>query len=119
MATGSAHKLWGEPVRLSFLKEGLVDPARPQIELRAQLHLPEEVDGKLGRSASQFSTEVVSGVGRLIIQKAGFEGQKLLSGDQVRGLEREGAHWFEIISVDSRGNDQIVAQISMATKSAS
>ena len=116
MATGVTHRLFREPVRLSFLKQGLVDPTRPQIEITAQLHLPEETDGKLGRSSSQFQIEVVSGVGLLIIQKVDFVGHRLITGDMVRGLDRAGQPWFEILSVDTRGTDQIVAKISLANK---
>lgn len=118
MATGTADRLFREPVCLSFLKQGLVDPDRPKLTINAQLHLPEETDGKLGRSASQFHIEVVSGVGVLIIQKADFLDQTLLAGDMVRGLDRAGQPWFEILSVDTRGADQIVAKISLATKAA-
>lgn len=116
MATGAVNRLFREPVCLSFFKQGLVDPARPKITINAQLHLPEAADGKLPRSASQFHIEVMSGVGLLIINKADFIGQKLLTGDQVRGLDREGQPWFEILSVDANGADQIVAKISLATK---
>ena len=116
-ATSTAARAFGEPVCLSFFKNGAIDPDRPIIpELRAQLHLPEEADGKLGRSSSQFSTQVIAGLGLLIIQKVDFEGQRLLSGDKVRGLDRTGQPWFEIVSVDSKGADQIVAQISLTTK---
>ena len=117
MATGVTSRLFREPVCLSFFKQGLVDPTRPKIEqIDAQLHLPEETDGKTGRSSSQFQTEVVSGVGLLIIQKADFVDRALITGDKVCALDRAGQPWFEILSVDTRGADQIVAKISMASK---
>lgn len=86
--------------------------------LQVELHLPAEGEGKLARSSSSFSTQIVSGVGLLIIQKADFGNGRLLTGDKVRALDRDGKPWFEILSVDSKGTDRIVAQISLTTKAA-
>jgi len=115
-ATGTAGRLFGSPVSLSFFKNGDVDPDRPLIEeLPAQLHLPEEGDAKLGRSSSQFSTQVVAGTGLLILQRTDFGG-RLITGDKVRGLGLPGKPWFEILSVDNAGADQIVAKLSLTVK---
>lgn len=115
MATRTADRLFGEPVRLSFLKGGQEDPARPMVELRAQLHLPGESDVLPARSNSSFTTHLVGGTGLLIIQKAAFEGE-LRQGDKVRADAREGQPWLDILTVDAKGPSQIVAQISLSTK---
>lgn len=115
MATRTADRLFGEPVRLSFLKGGLEDPSRPPQNLRAQLHLPGESDVVPSRSNSSFTTHLVGGTGLLIIQKASFNGI-LRQGDKVRADVREGQPWFDIGTVDVNGAGQIVAQISLSTK---
>ena len=108
-----ADRIWGEPVRLSFFKGGEVDPARPALDLRAQLHLPGEVDIRPERSSSTFTTSVVGGLGLLIIQKLVFNGE-LRQGDKVRADAKDGKPWFEIGAVDNTSANQIVAQISLA-----
>lgn len=115
MATRTADRLFGEPVRLSFLKGGEEDPGRPMAELQAQLHLPGEGDVVPSRSNSSFTTHLVGGTGLLIIQKAAFTGE-LRQGDKVRADARDGQPWFEILTVDDKGPGQIVAQISLSTK---
>lgn len=115
MATRTADRLFGEPVRLSFFKGGQEDPARPLVDLRAQLHLPGESDVTPSRSNSSFTTQLVGGTGLLIIQKSVFAGE-LRQGDKVRADARDGQPWFEILSVDANGAAQIVAQISLSTK---
>lgn len=115
MATRTADRLFGEPVRLSFLKGGLEDPDRPPQDLRAQLHLPGESDVVPSRTNSSFTTHLVGGTGLLIIQKAVFVGE-LRQGDKVRANARGGQPWFEILAVDVNGAGQIVAQISLSTK---
>lgn len=115
MATRTADRLFGEPVRLSFLKGGLEDPDRPMLDLRAQLHLPGESDVVPSRSNSSFTTHLVGGTGLLVIQKAVYVGE-LRQGDKVRANARDGQPWFEILAVDVNGAGQIVAQISLSTK---
>lgn len=115
MATRTADRLFGEPVRLSFLKAGQEDPARPMVDLRAQLHLPGESDVVPSRSNSSFTTHLVGGTGLLIIQKALFTGE-LRQGDKVRANARDGQPWFEVLTVDAKDSAQIVAQISLSTK---
>lgn len=115
MATRTADRLFGEPVRLNFFKAGQEDPDRPKADIRAQLHLPGESDVVPSRSNSSFTTHLVGGTGLLIIQKAVFAGE-LRQGDKVRADARDGQPWFEILTVDGNGPGQIVAQISLATK---
>ncbi|MCR6672196.1 hypothetical protein [Devosia ginsengisoli] len=115
MATHTADRLFGEPVRLSFFKGGAVDPNRPVADIRAQLHLPGETDVTPARSNSSFTTQVMGGTGLLIIQKSIFSGE-LLQGDKVRADAREGQPWLEILAVDVRDANQIVAQISIAAR---
>lgn len=115
MATRTADRVFGEPVRLSFFKGGLEDSARPMLDLRAQLHLPGESDVTPSRSNSSFTTQLVGGTGMLIVQKADFDGE-LKQGDKARANGRDGQPWYEILTVDATGADQIVAQISLSTK---
>ena len=115
MATRTADRLFGEPVRLSFFKGGHADPARPLADIRAQLHLPGESDVTPARSNSSFTTQLVGGTGLLIIQKATFAGE-LRQGDKVRADMRDGQPWFEVLDVDARDANQIVAQISIAAR---
>ncbi len=114
-ATQAADRLWGEPVRLSFLIGGEADPDRPLQDLRAQVHLPGEIDVKPERSSATFTTSHMGGIGLLIIQKVAFTG-KLRQGDKMRASARTGQPWFEIGAVDETGANQIVAQISLSAK---
>ena len=115
MATGTAGRLFGEPVRLSFFKGGKVDPSRPPVDTRAQPHLPGETDVTPGRGNSSFQTSLVGGTGLLIIQKSDFAGP-LQQGDKVRLDARDGQPWFDILTADANGVAQIVATISLAGK---
>lgn len=114
-ATQTADRVFGEPVRLSFFKNGEADPDRPVADIRAQLHLPGESDAVPGRSGASFTTQLVGGTGLLVIQKLVFNGD-LRQGDKVRADDRDGQPWFEILSVDKAGASQIVAQISLSKK---
>lgn len=115
MATQTADRLFGEPVRLSFLKGGAPDTSRPALDLHGQLHVPGETDVTPGRSNSSFTTQLVGGTGLLILQKAAFNGE-LRQGDKVRATGRDGQPWFEVLTVDSSGAAQIIVQISLSNR---
>lgn len=116
--TGQANRIaddvFGELVRLSFFRNGSLDPSRQPLQCRAQLHLPGEGPG-FPQSKSQFSMQVIGGTGLLIVQKHALGNVRLSAGDKVKPCARDEQPWFEIVSVDARGQ-QVVAQISLSTK---
>lgn len=115
LAARAADRLFGEPVRLSFLDDGLMDTTRPPLDVRAQIHLPGERDVAPARGGASFSTQVVGNAGLLIIHKASL-GCALRQGDLVRASGRDGQPWFDILAVDE-SIDQVVAQISPVGRS--
>jgi hypothetical protein len=110
MATRAADRAFGEPVRLSFLVGGAVDPERPALDTRAQLHLPGEAEISLGRGNSALSAAIVAGAGLVILQRSAGA-PELRQGDKVRADARPGQPWFEVTDVDDRAASQIVATI--------
>lgn len=116
MATRTADRAFGEPVRLSFYKAGAADGSRAAQDLRAQVHLPGETDIGFVRGNKAMAAAIVGGAGLVIIQKSVFDGA-LAQGDKVRATARSGQPWFEVAFVDNKSTDQIVAAISASKSS--
>lgn len=108
-----ADRTFGEPVRFSFFKGGIVDAEREPIDIVAQVHLPGEGDINLAKAGLSFSTKFVGGSGLVIVQRAALN-QALAQGDQIRLTDRPGAPWCPVISIDGRDPDQLAIMIGPA-----
>ncbi|WEK06859.1 MAG: hypothetical protein P0Y65_20685 [Candidatus Devosia phytovorans] len=103
---------FAEPVKLSFLKGGAVDQARPAVEIDAPLRVgggkETNADGGVGRS---WRTQLAAGKAELHIDRATYVGPSIKSGDAVQALSRPGQPWFEVLRVDDRGETRLVLEL--------
>lgn len=98
---------FGESVRLSFLKNEIVDPARPAIEINAVLHVGGD-DAKPAGMGGDWRSRLSLGQAELFIDRSTYAGPAPRSGDKVRANDRAGQPWFEIADVSDRYSNLIV-----------
>lgn len=101
-----------EPVRLSFLKDGAVDPARAAVEIEALLRVGggKETSVSGGRDRD-WRTNIVAQKAELHVDRAKYPDITCRPGDRVKALARPGQPWFEVLAVEDRGSSRYVLQL--------
>lgn len=108
----AVDKVFAEPVRLSFLRKGVVDPARAAVDIDAVLRVGGGSDTNMsGGYAQSWRTQLASGKAELHINRAAYAGPKLVAGDRVQASSRPGEPWFEVLRVDDRGETRLVLEL--------
>ncbi|NDV88798.1 hypothetical protein GTW51_19055 [Aurantimonas aggregata] len=108
----SVDSVFAEPVRLSFLKSGAVDPARPAVEVEALLRVGGGNETNVaGGWAQGWRTQLAAGKAELSIDAALYAGPAIKVGDRVRAISRRGQPWFEVLRVDDRGETRLVMEL--------
>lgn len=101
---------FGERVRLSFMKNGVTDPARTAVVVRALLHVGAENIEPMGPAGTYRGTAAI-GSAELLLDRAAYTGPVPLRGDKVRALDRAGEPWFEVSSVSDRETNLITVTL--------
>lgn len=104
-------RAFGESVRLSFLKNGTADPARPLIDTVAILHTGGSDSFALG---SGMRARLSAGQAELVIDRSTYTGSMPKAGDKVRANARAGMPWFEVSSVSDRYSNLLVLSLGAA-----
>jgi len=109
----AVDKAFAEPVKLSFLKDGRVDPDRAAVEIEAVLRVGggKETSVSGGRGSS-WRTKLAAGKAELHIDRVTYPALKIFAGDAVKALSRPGEPWFEVSRVDDRGDNRLVLELS-------
>lgn len=105
-------RVFAEPIRLSFMKGGAVDPGRPMVEIEAILRVGggKETSVAGGRD-SGWRSRLNAQRGELHIDRAKYPDIVARQGDRVKALSRQGEPWFEVLAVDDRGETRLVLQL--------
>lgn len=103
---------FAEPVRLSFMKGGAVDPNRPMVEIEAILRVGggKETSVAGGRN-SAWRSRITAQRAELHIDRAKYPTLVARQHDKVKALARPGEPWFEVLAVDDRGETRLVLQL--------
>lgn len=102
-----------EPVRLSFMKGGAVDPARPVIEIEAVLRVGGGKETAVsGRGAdTAWRSRIQAQRAELHIDRAKYPLIVVRKGDKMKALSRPGEPWFEVLAIDDRTMTRLVLQL--------
>lgn len=102
-----------EPVRLSFKKGGVADPARPAIEIEAVLRVGGGKETSVsGRGAdTTWRTRIQAQRAELHIDRAKYPQIVVRKGDEVNALSRPGEPWFEVLAIDDRTMTRLVLML--------
>lgn len=101
-----------ELVKLSFLKEGEPDAARPAVEISAVLRVGGGKESSMAPGTSRaWRSKLAAGKAELHIDRSTYAGPALQSGDRVKALSRRGQPWFEVLRVDDRGDTRLVLEL--------
>lgn len=105
---------FAEPVRISFMKNGAVDPDRPAVDVMAQMHVGSDDSNGVDGSNSQggFRTRLVGGQAELFLERARYMGPMPRQGDQVRATGRTGQPWFGVSNVADHDTSLIVVSLN-------
>lgn len=104
------RRSFGEQVRLSFMANGDVDPARPMLEIRAIL----AVAGDRTVTLAGMQIPVSAEPAQLFIDRNTYSGPAPKAGDHVRANDRTGQPWFEVRSVSDRYSNLLVLSLNQA-----
>lgn len=105
-------RTFAEPVRLSFMKGGSVDPARPMVEIEAILRVDHGKESSpAGSMVQSWESRISAQRGELRIDRAAYPDLVLRRGDKIKALARPGEPWFEVLSVDDRGATRLVVAL--------
>lgn len=98
-----------EPVRLSFFNDGALDPDRPARQIEAILRVDPGRDASVsGGTDRDWRSRVSSQPSQLHVDRAKYPDIAFRKGDKVKALARPGQPWFEVLSVDDRGEPRLV-----------
>lgn len=107
--------IFAEPVKLSFLKSGAVDPGRDAVTIEAVLRVSAgRQTGVAGAMVESWKSTIDAQRGQLHIDRTKYPEIVLHKGDRVRALARPGEPWFEVLSVDDRGATRLVVEVGEA-----
>lgn len=101
---------FGESVRLSFMKNGAVDPDRTLATVVAVLHTGGD-DSLPMEGGSQYRTRLTAGKAELVLDRSTYAGPIPRREDRVRANDRVGQPWFEVLSVSDRYSNLIVLSL--------
>lgn len=108
-------KIFAEPVRLSFMKNGGLDPERPIVDIEACLRTGGGKNTNVaGAQSRTWRTRMVAQRAELHIDRAAYPDIVVRGGDRVRATARPGAPWFEVLHVDDRGHTRLVLELGEA-----
>lgn len=104
-------RAFSEPVRLSFLKNGTIDPDRPAQNIEAVVHHP-NAEGSVSLGGGMITMLSASGAA-LVIERAAYPGIILEAKDRVRASNATGVLvWYEVKSVSDRFSSILVAELN-------
>lgn len=108
----SVDARFAEPVRLSFLVKGKVDPTRPAREIKAPLRVGGgDSSNMTGGFAAEWRTRLASGKAELHIDPRLYPDLAIRAGDRVRAMSRPGQPWWEVLRIDDRGESRLVLEL--------
>lgn len=104
----------GETVRLSFLKNGTVDPDRQMVEIVAILATGGDDSTPIGDGVNKYRSRLSLGQAEVFIDRSTYDGPVPRQGDKLRANDRAGAPWFEIAAVSDRYSNLLVLTLGEA-----
>lgn len=110
-ADGAVGRMFGEQVRLTFMKDGRSDPARPQVTVNAVLHTGGDDSFSVGTG---YRSRVSAGAAELFLDRATYTGPMPVVRDIVRAMDRAGQPRFEVKSVSDRYSNLLVLSLNQA-----
>lgn len=109
---GKIGAIFGEEVRLSFMKNAAVDPDRGMIDVRCMSFA---VAGDVStKPDSGYAMRLSAGQAELCLDRSIYTGPIPVQGDKVRATDRAGAPWFEVAHVSDRHSNIIVVRLNQA-----
>lgn len=104
-------RMYAETVRLSFLKNAVSDPTRPQRELEAILRVNAGSSLSLSGGGVDFKSRFMVAGGELQIDRSKYPDLVVRKDDIVRAMARPGQPRFVVASVDDRNMGRLVLQL--------
>lgn len=113
---GAVDDVFSEPVRLSFMANGVADPGRAQKTIQAVIRTGASKNTVLsgGQVSQTWRSRIAGGKAELHIDRARYPDVKIRKGDSIRAMSRPGQPVFEVLSVDDRNHVRLIAELGEA-----
>lgn len=109
---GEVDPVMAEPLRLSFMKDGRLDPGREQRAIEAVLRIGGGKEtSAAGSQTRSWRTRISAQRGELHVDRIAYPDLVVNVGDRVQATERSGKPWFEVLGVDDRHMTRLVVQL--------
>jgi hypothetical protein len=104
-----------ERVGLAFLRDGVSDPDRENVDILAPLRTGDgSASSMAGSLVQSWRVRIAAGKAELQIDRTAYPGIVLRAKDKVRALDRPGQPWFEVLHVDDRSLTRLIVQLGEA-----
>lgn len=103
---------FAEPVYVSFLDRGKVDPDRPALTVEGILRVGGGKQSRASNSSGEsWRTQIAAGRAELHLDRAAYAGPGFQPGDRLRAISRASQPWFEVLGVEDRGESRLVLEL--------
>lgn len=103
---------FAEPVRLSPMKNGKLDPDRPQVTIEAVLRTGASKSGGIeGGQGRSWRSRLQAGTAELHIDRSKYPDVVIRKSDGVRAITRSGESAFEVLAADDRNHVRLIISL--------
>lgn len=101
-----------EPIGLLFLKNGIADPDRENVEISAILRVKSTSNSNMdGGQSKAWKSRHTADKSRLAIDRASYAGPMPATGDKIKALSRAGEPLFEVLYVNDRDHARLFLEL--------
>lgn len=116
-SAAAVDRVFAEQVRLSPMKDGRADPARPQYIFEAILRTAQEqarAPTGVAGTGQDWKSRVAGAGAQLHVNLAAYNGPEFLVGDRIRAQARQGEPAFSVLHVEGAEHSRLIVHLGEA-----
>lgn len=109
-AVAAVDRVMAEDIALYFMRNGVTDPDRDNITIRAVLRVGAG-DNAIDTRSRNWAQRIAAGKAQLHVDRATNPRLTVRKGDRIRAIERVGQPFFEVLRADDRAHGRLVLEL--------
>lgn len=109
-AVAAVDRVMAEDIALYFMRNGVTDPDRDNLTIRAVLRVGAG-DNATDTRSRNWAQRIAAGKAQLHIDQAIHTDLTVHKGDRIRAVERVGRPFFEVLRADDRAHGRLVLEL--------